>query len=284
MISVTSLSSYDYCKRKLFLEKVLKIVVVPKTAIVKGTIRHETYDAINKKEEELVKSIKQRFSLNRLVKVYQRTHAQLLKEVILGNKSLLQEADLPLAETFRNTLPYILAESQSRAVNIHKFIKKHNVLGDELWNRLEPKLESEFKLRSRNLKLSGIIDQIEVFKDHVVPVELKTGKAPRTGVWPGHKLQIGAYMLMLQDQGHKVNEGFVNYLDHNAKRPVTLTPFLKQEIFSIRDNVLELFERKELPDFCTNENKCGVCSLKELCYNREFIADKIRELENNLNS
>ena len=41
MLSVTHLSSYLYCPRKLYLQKVLSIYEPPKEALVKGTIRHK---------------------------------------------------------------------------------------------------------------------------------------------------------------------------------------------------------------------------------------------------
>ena len=56
-ISVSLLSSYLYCSTKLFLEKVLLLEEPPKESIVMGSVRHETYDSINKKEEEIVTSI-----------------------------------------------------------------------------------------------------------------------------------------------------------------------------------------------------------------------------------
>ena len=60
MLSVSSLSAYEYCKRKLFLQNVLGIYEPPKAPLVKGQIRHQTYDKINKVEESLVKDIRTR--------------------------------------------------------------------------------------------------------------------------------------------------------------------------------------------------------------------------------
>ena len=56
-ISVTMLSSYLYCKRKLFLERVLGLFEPDKGALVKGSIRHKTYEEINKIEENIFKKI-----------------------------------------------------------------------------------------------------------------------------------------------------------------------------------------------------------------------------------
>ena len=46
-ISVSMLSSYIYCPRKLFLQKVLAVEEPPKESLVLGTLRHEIYDFIN---------------------------------------------------------------------------------------------------------------------------------------------------------------------------------------------------------------------------------------------
>ena len=65
MISVSLLSNYDYCARKLFLEQVLKLVVIPRAVVIKGSIRHEVHDKISKAEENFVKSIKKEVSYDR---------------------------------------------------------------------------------------------------------------------------------------------------------------------------------------------------------------------------
>ena len=48
MLSVSSLASYEYCKRKLFLGQILRIYEPVKAPLVKGNLRHSTYDNINK--------------------------------------------------------------------------------------------------------------------------------------------------------------------------------------------------------------------------------------------
>jgi len=50
-----------------------------------------------------------------------------------------------------------------------------------------PILISEQRIGSDKLQLKGIVDRIEVYENGYVPVELKTGKIPKEGVWPGHR-------------------------------------------------------------------------------------------------
>ena len=157
MISVTSLSSYLYCQRKLFLERVLGLFEIPKAALIKGTVRHETYDLINKSEEDFVKSIIKKTSFDELKQKYKREYEKLLRQVVIKNKFKIQKVDLLPLDLFEKVLPMIRAEAEIRADKIYTFISKHNVFGVELWDKLTPKIISEQRIDSQTLSLKGII-------------------------------------------------------------------------------------------------------------------------------
>ena len=55
-ISVSLLSSYLFCSRKLFLEQVLGLKALPKGVTIKGTIKHNVLDLVNKQEKGIVSS------------------------------------------------------------------------------------------------------------------------------------------------------------------------------------------------------------------------------------
>jgi CRISPR-associated protein Cas4 len=265
MISVTALSGYLYCPRKLYLEQVLKIVKPPKEALIKGSIRHQVYDKINKSEDELVKSIDHE-DLKYIMHKYRDQYSSILRKVIISYKSDLRTVNIELSDAFRQNWAYILTEAETRAQNIHLFIMQHNVFKEELWEQLTPKIKSEFRLISENLLLSGIIDQIEYYEHEIIPYELKTGKAPEKGVWPGHKIQMAAYMLMLQETGVKIEKGVVKYLDLGENREIPMNPFLGQEVTDIRDRTISTLKSEKLPSIINNKNKCRVCELREKCY------------------
>ncbi|MFH2027689.1 MAG: CRISPR-associated protein Cas4 [Nanoarchaeota archaeon] len=281
MISVTSLSSYLYCPRKLFLERVLGFYEPPKEALVRGSIRHDTYDLINKNEERIVKSIKEKLSLEKIKDLYQREYLKFLRLAILRNKEGLKNFDLNLADVFNQTYPMIMDEIENRSFNIFNFIQAHDLFAEELWAKLTPKIISEFKIRSQTLGLSGIIDQIEVYETGKVPVELKTGKTPNEGVWPGHKIQIAAYMLLLSEyHDEEIKEGFVVYLDSKERRHIPMNAFLRQEVLELVEKVGELLASNSPPAICTNQNKCNICGLKEDCYDNEKINKSINKNKN----
>ena len=56
-ISVSMLSTYLYCPRKLFLQKILMVEEPPKESLVMGSIRHEVYDYINNNGKDNLRRI-----------------------------------------------------------------------------------------------------------------------------------------------------------------------------------------------------------------------------------
>ncbi|MEK6892132.1 MAG: CRISPR-associated protein Cas4 [Nanoarchaeota archaeon] len=279
-ISVTLLSSYLYCSRKLFLEKVLMQAEPPKESLVMGTIRHETYDKINKNEEFIVTSITKKMDFAEMQELYKQNHLKFLRKSIANNKDRLKEVNLNMLDAYKKSFPFIMEESVTRSANVFDFILKNNVFGDELWQRLTPKILSELRVESDELKLKGIIDQVHVYEQDYVPFELKTGRTPADGVWPSHRIQIAAYSMLLQEKFRKpIKEGFVFYLDTKEKRHIAINPFMKDEVRQIVDEVIALLENRNLPDFCNNENKCRKCGLKQTCYNEEEM-NKLLKINN----
>ena len=272
MISVTVLCSYTYCPRKLYLERVLGLYEPPKEALVRGSIRHETYDLINKNEENIVKGFKEKLSLEKIREKYKNEYLKFLRIAVLNNKEALKQFNLKPNEVFNQIFPLIMDEVENRSLNIFNFIEKYNVFGMELWEKLTPKIKSEFKISSTKLGLRGIIDQIETYPAGMVPVELKTGKTPREGVWPAHKIQIAAYALLLEEFYNKpIKEGFVVYLDAKQRRHIPINPFLRLEVTNLIKKSKALLASKEAPLFCANKNKCNVCGLKDDCFNEQKI-------------
>ena len=279
-ISVSLLSSYLYCSRKPFLEKVLMVEEPPQESLVMGTIRHQTYDGINKKEEEIVNSITKSMSFEDINNLYRQVYLKILRKVIAGNKKRLDEVTINMLEAYRKSFHFIAEESASRADNVFSFIVTNDMFGKELWEKLTPKIISELRIESDELRLKGIIDQVHVYESDYVPFELKTGRTPQDGVWPSHRIQIAAYSLLLQERFNKpIKEGFVLYLDTKEKRHIAINPFMKEEVKKIVDDVIALMEKMELPDFCDNENKCRKCGLKQTCYD-EVEVNKLLKINN----
>jgi len=235
------LSSYLYCPRKLFLQKILAVEEPPKESTVLGSLRHEIYDFINQSEEKIVTSITKKIQYNELISLYKHFYSEALRERVIKNKSRIKEVNLDIVDVFKRTWPLILEEAEIRANNIFNFIQKYNIYGQELWEKLTPKIISEISIWSDKLQLIGKIDRIEKYENSYVPIELKTGKIPKDGVWPGHRIQIAAYAMLLEEKFKiEVKEGFVNYLDAKETRHIAINPFMKEEIMNLVKEVQEL--------------------------------------------
>ena len=222
-------------------------------------------------------SITKKLLFEDIEKVYKTEYLKILRKSIADNKKRLEGVNLNMLDAYKKSFPFIMEESQLRASNIFNFIEKNGIYGDELWQKLTPKILSELRVESEELRLKGIIDQVHVYENNYVPFELKTGKMPQEGVWPGHRVQIAAYSLLLQEKFQKpVKEGFVYYLDSKEKRHITINPYMKEEIKQLVDDVIALMESKELPDFCNNENKCRKCGLRQTCYNEEEVSSLLK--------
>ncbi|MBW2989273.1 CRISPR-associated protein Cas4 [Candidatus Woesearchaeota archaeon] len=272
MISVTALSSYMYCARKLYLQYVLKLTEPPKEALIKGSIRHKAHENISLAEEELVKGIKKGTTLEELKSACHQKYRKILLDSIKEKKDILKQFNILPQDLFKSVWPMILSETEDRAEVIHSFMLKYGIFGEELWEKLMPKVESELRISSEKLGLKGIVDQIEAYKEGLVPIELKTGKAPKEGVWPGHKIQLVAYALLMEERFQKeVKEGFVHYLDEKQKRHIPINPFMRIEVKELISKVNLLLISDKLPDFEKNQNKCVNCGLKMDCYDEKKL-------------
>ena len=119
------------------------------------------------------------------------------------------------------------------------------------------------RIKSDILELSGMIDKVEKYKEGLVPVEMKTGSMPKEGVWPGHRIQLAAYALLLEEKsGKEIKEGFVHYLDTNERRHIVMNPFLKDEVKELKNKVKELLSSTEHPEKTENEKKCLKCGIR----------------------
>jgi CRISPR/Cas system-associated exonuclease Cas4 (RecB family) len=64
--------------------------------------------------------------------------------------------------------------------------------------------------------ISGRPDRIVKTATGIIPVELKSGKAPRAGPYRAQLAQLGVYCLLIEEQFQTVvNEGIIEYSDRS---------------------------------------------------------------------
>lgn len=280
MLAVTSLTSYMFCPRKLFLEKVMGYEEIPKALLVKGLIKHRVFDEMQGYERDVVSSFHEGITKEQIFDRYNSLYSEILRRVILNSRKQLKMANLLPMLAFRQFQPIFRQESELRADNIFNFAREKGVFGVELWESLTPKIKSEYKISVDELGISGKVDQVLVYPDSVVPIEIKSGKAPKEGAWENHKVQLAAYVLLLEKTfNFDIPAGYVKYVDENISRRIEINAFLKDKVRGLIKDVQDLLASKKLPKRDANENKCAKCGLKKICYSEE-ITEKAQHLNN----
>lgn len=259
IISVTDLSSFLYCPRALYRRKVLGYEEKPNQHMILGAIRHQFYDLANKHEEAIVVHLPQETTHGEAVSAYAKTYENLLKAAVMNNAKSLALFDIQPFQVLPQLRQIAAAEAHERAGNVHSFSAQHNVFGEELWQLLTPKILTEVRVRSQLLRLNGTVDRVEVYESSVLPIELKTGKMAQDGVWPSHRVQVAAYMMLLQEKFRKpVGKAVIRYLDHNSSRTIMLNPYMELEVKELTEKVTRLLQSSSAPKPCGREScSCG---------------------------
>ena len=282
-LTPSQLSSYLYCKRKLFLDYVLKIITPPKDVMLRGTILHKLQEKIFQSEQFIVEKILEKTDFESLKNKFSREYQKILTNLIAINRKEIDKYNL-LSNILRSGRKIIGEIAEERTKIILDIIETKNVFGENLWLEIFPKIKAEVTLSSKELNLRGRVDRIEIYPDKMIPVELKTGKSPKEGLWPGQKAQVASYLLMMNEiYGNKIDEGVLFYIDENIRRSIFINPMLKDEIKDLISKVMDVLTSSKLPPFCPNNKKCEKCSLRNFCYDEKFINQKMNEKFGELN-
>lgn len=279
-ISVTALTGYNYCARKLFLGEVLKIKEPITKHLVLGRILHSFVEETNKIEEKIVKKISEEISIEDLGKIFREPHSEILKKMMIKNQFELKEFGLDIAETYKEMWQLSKQVADERTKIISETIARKGLGGEKLWRAIKPKIIAELSISSSELGIKGRIDQIEDYEEYYCPIELKSGKAPREGAWKDHQLQLAAYALMLEERFKRpAQKGIVYYLGSNTKVEQPINSFLKDELKELIKKVRELLDGTEIPDYAENKNKCERCGIKKKCYDESLVKKLLEGLK-----
>lgn len=273
MIPVSMLSAYLYCPRKLYLERVLKFSEPTRESTLKGTIKHLVFAGFSEREKRLISSILPEHSFNDIRKMLEEAYAGELRNAIIQKKKSILRLNHEPAGIHRKLWPVFEADIEARAKRIWEFIQKEKKYGQELWEKLTPKTKSEYFIESEKLGLKGVVDQLLVYEGSLVPLEIKSGRPPEEGIWAGHRIQLAAYIMLIEDKFQtQVKKGVVYYLPEE-NRELHMNPFLKEDVLKTRDLVMNLLDSDNLPPILKKESKCERCGIRKYCHNEDYIKE-----------
>ncbi|OPY45374.1 MAG: PD-(D/E)XK nuclease superfamily protein [Methanosaeta sp. PtaU1.Bin028] len=107
----------------------------------------------------------------------------------------------------------------------------------------------------------------------VTPSLIRTGKAPKSGVWRRDRLSLAGYSLLLQEKyGQPVVEGQVEYARSCQIRQVAIRGLDKGRFLRLCDRVRQI-RRGSLPDRPANA-PCSACPCRDACHSRASLASR----------
>jgi CRISPR-associated exonuclease Cas4 len=128
------------------------------------------------------------------------------------------------------------------------------------WNRLER------PLFSRELLLTGKPDYLVADGDDVIPVEVKSGRAP-SQPYSSHIFQLAAYCLLVEEcYRRRPPYGIIRYADRTFE--VDYTPELEDELLATLDDMRADLAEGDASRSHDELARCQACGYYELCSQR----------------
>lgn len=125
------------------------------------------------------------------------------------------------------------------------------------WDRCDRSLFSD------RYRLTGRPDYLVRSRDGIIPVEVKSGLAPRQP-YPAHLLQLAAYCLLVEEQeGRSPPYAILKYQDHAFE--VDYTTEFRNELLSTLDSIREDLEARDVERSHDEPGRCHGCGYRARC-------------------
>jgi len=124
-------------------------------------------------------------------------------------------------------------------------------------------------LVSMRYGLSGKPDYLlEEGRNSLIPVEIKSGFAPRGGQpHRSHLLQLAVYFLLVEDVlQQQAPYGLIRYRDRTLE--IANTPHLREELIDLVERMRQQLSLREVRRSHNQRSRCAGCSLAEFCDER----------------
>ena len=120
-IPIDWISTFLYCKRKLFLEEVEKLKEEREEYLIRRKIKDEVYEKINSVDKEIVESIKNFMKLDEVEMLFRKKYYSLVQEGIKEYKFELEKLNIKGTDVFHSLWKDVMEEVELRAKNVYSF-------------------------------------------------------------------------------------------------------------------------------------------------------------------
>ena len=129
------------------------------------------------------------------------------------------------------------------------------------WGRVEKPLFSD------RLGLTGKPDYLVREGESLIPVEVKSGNAPKGGPYESHVYQLAAYCaLVAEAYDRRPRYGLIKYADKILA--VDYTSQLETDLLNLLDAIREDGDADDVPRSHDSAARCRACGFGEVCEER----------------
>jgi CRISPR-associated exonuclease Cas4 len=197
-----------------------------------------------------------------MLSISQEADLQELEEKMRGSLARLEEELGLIYEVEQEELAQACRDLEGEISKMARSLAPHLC-------RLVPS-EAEVDLFSERLGLSGRLDRLA---PGCTPSIIRTGQAPKDGIWKRDRILLAGYGLLLGDMHNsRINQGQVEYPRAGFVRSVQIHGVDKARFLRIRDRVRQIKEG-QLPDR-PKDAPCEQCNAREACETRHSLASR----------
>ncbi|MFW5987016.1 MAG: CRISPR-associated protein Cas4 [Methanohalophilus sp.] len=125
-------------------------------------------------------------------------------------------------------------------------------------------VEIEPLMHSDKLNLSGAPSAIVCSNNQKIPLLIKTGNAPKQGVWKNDRIPLAAYAILAEEKyDQTVNSAVLFYASQGQARPVKIRPAERREVLNILKRI-EKIKGGKMPQ-AKRGKLCGYCPYEQMC-------------------
>jgi CRISPR-associated exonuclease Cas4 len=259
MILKREVYQYTYCPQKHKLQYTQKVNVPPTPQMVLGALLHKIREVLEDQEFTIIKDIDD-ITFEQVVQAYKRKKLDIFETAMKEKSQIVHQLSDEDCEYAKKDLDLLLYE---KAVRTMRVFQAYQLKRGELAEYVSPPWKYvKYSMKSKKLQLAGIADLIEHFGSFFYPVELKTGKPPKEGIFMQDKYEVGCTALLVEDHFKvPVPVGFIEYTQLGERRPVRIDTTLRDQVLHVRDCITEgVYPEKEYTE------KCGPCEYVKVCW------------------
>ncbi len=264
----SDLPDFVYCKRLFVIKKTMDIPRVETFPMLWGTIEHEIRRSLARAIRPEYESCKDIDSLKNLN--YQSAIDGALDYGMELGRMVRPQFYLRLGE-IQPLLRYRLQiEEKQRRDNAVKMAKR-GIKFERIFEELLP-WKFEIGVGSRELGITGRIDQVYKINTSLIPLDFKTHRNRIAALIfrESHFEQLAVYALLLELKypEYSANMGIIKYTEDLHDEKFTITAKDKKNVIEHIKQARELIQKNELPPKLSGEEsiKCQTCYLKRFCF------------------